>query len=130
MELKSIEVSKLASTTNKELTALADEFGIKYNPESVNRAEVISALKEKVAQNVATTKNIKVVFHNAPNTPSEVFVQLNGKSFTFPKDMEVSVPAEILPLIDEAYEWRVEVDEYGHKTRRKYQAQTYTIVRD
>lgn len=130
MELMSIDVSKLTSTTNKDLMAMADSFGIKYNAESLNRGEVIAALKEKVAMNVATNKNIKVVFHNTPNSPKEVVVVLNGRNFTYPKDVAVNVPEEVLAVIDDAFEWVVEQDEFNRRVKRKYQSQTYTVVRD
>ena len=130
MELKSIDVSKLMSAKNEELTAMADHFEIAYDPAAVNRGAIIAALKEKVAANKATIKNIKVVFHNAPDSPAEVFVQLNGNAFRYPKDTEVVVPAEILALISEAFEWKTETNGDGVKVRRRYQSQTYSIVND
>lgn len=130
MELINIDVMKLASAKNEELTAMADHFAIPYDPAAVNRATIIAALKEKVAENKATIKNIKVSFHNTPNSPAEVFVQLNGNAFRYPKDVEVMVPAEILAIIDSAFEWKIETNGDGTRTRRKYQAQTYSVIND
>jgi len=130
MELKSIDVTKLAAAKNEELIALATEFKIEHDPAQFNRAAVIAALKDIVSNGLATTKNIKVVFHNVPNTPNTVYVELNGKSYNFPKDTPVLVPAEILALVDEAYEWRTEINENGQRYRRKFMAQTYNLVND
>ena len=130
MELTSIDVTKINSMKNEELTAYADEFKIEYNKDAINRGELIAALKGMVTGLHATQKNVKVVFHNVTGTNSEVYIELNGRAFRFPKDVPVMIPVELLNIVDESYEWRYEKQENGTTTRRKYMAQTYNIVND
>jgi hypothetical protein len=128
MEQISVDVSKLASAKNEELISLATHFGIPHDPASLNRQAVMVAIKEKVAEGKATGKKVNVIFHNSPNTPSEVYVELNGHAFRYPKDVEVSVPEEILAVINDGVEWRTEYDADNRPTRRRYQTQTYSHV--
>jgi ornithine carbamoyltransferase len=78
--------------------------------------------------NKISTGRSKVSFHNTSDETGDIFVQLNGVAYQIKREEEVSLPNEVLGVIDDAVITRFERDEKGGELTRDIKRFPYTKV--
>ena len=85
-----------------------------HDKEHGNLTEVIKEDEEgKIVEAVSTIKQkreglITVIFHNKDEQDAPyVYVGLNGKSYYIPKDVEVTIPKDLISVVNDAIETRI-----------------------
>jgi ornithine carbamoyltransferase len=78
--------------------------------------------------NKISTGRSKVSFHNTSDETGDIFVQLNGVAYQIKREEEVSLPNEVLGVIDDAIITRFERDGKGEEITRDIKRFPYTKV--
>ena len=78
--------------------------------------------------NKISTGRSKVSFHNTSDETGDIFVQLNGVAYQIKREEEVSLPNEVLGVIDDAIITRFERNDKGEEITRDIKRFPYTKV--
>ena len=78
--------------------------------------------------NKISTGRSKVSFHNTSDETGDIFVQLNGVAYQIKREEEVSLPNEVLGVIDDAIITKLERGGNGEEITRDIRRFPYTKV--
>ena len=78
--------------------------------------------------NKISTGRTKVSFHNTSDETGDIFVQLNGVAYQIKREEEVSLPNEVLGVIDDAIITKLERGGNGEEITRDIRRFPYTKV--
>lgn len=113
-----------------ELVEIAEQLGLSVNPDAATVASLVDAIeaeldagaalpsapkRAKKSTSVATPAAPKatrkrIIVHNQEGVDASPFVkvQVNGVMFTLPREIEVSVPIEVINVLNDAVVTRLE----------------------
>lgn len=129
---------------NSELIELCEDYGIKHDPNKLNRQAVIDALKkidkeadaeqEKIDLHKARREHLKgkaiIMLHNQDvaggNRPQ--FVAVGDHSYWIPREKEVIVPKSILGVLNDAVMTVPRKDENGNEIKVNMKRFPYTVI--
>ena len=97
----------------------------KKNIAPSKKAQANSDLEEL---NKISTGRSKVSFHNTSDETGDIFVQLNGVAYQIKREEEVSLPNEVLGVIDDAIITKLERGGNGEEITRDIRRFPYTKV--
>ena len=97
----------------------------KKNIAPSKKAQANSDLEEL---NKISTGRTKVSFHNTSDETGDIFVQLNGVAYQIKREEEVSLPNEVLGVIDDAIITKLERGGNGEEITRDIRRFPYTKV--
>lgn len=112
--------SQLDKKSDAELAQIATDLGLDLSPESTSKAVYVASILQIQAEDArlnadasvveepaaveAPQKKLRILVHNQEGVEATPFVkvQVNGTMYTLPREQEVTVPAEVVEVLNNA----------------------------
>lgn len=111
--------SQLEKKSDAELAQIATDLGLDLSPESTTKAVYVASILQIQAEDAkldapaqeaaivaeeAPQKKYRIIVHNQEGVEATPFVkvQVNGTMYTLPREVEVTVPAEVVEVLNNA----------------------------